>query len=72
LGKTFKKIVTIGPVGYALSQVQDDRGSAVTPSQVGARDRAIVVRYAHDLAVETRPVGQLLLLGLTIGAWQPR
>jgi hypothetical protein len=29
------------------------------------------VRYAHDFAVETRPEGQLLLVGVTVRAWWP-
>jgi hypothetical protein len=86
LGKTFGGIVSVGPVGYALWQVEDDRGSDV--ARPGGRDRAfglgaevdvsvaplrsvLFCRYAHDFAVETRPEGQLLLAGITLRAWQP-
>jgi hypothetical protein len=28
-------------------------------------------RYSHDVAVQTRPEGQLVLVGFTVRAWQP-
>ena len=52
LAKTFGKIVTVGPVGYALYQVQDDRGSAVPPAFAGARDRAFGLGGELDLTLE--------------------
>lgn len=87
-GKTFGGIVSIGPVGYALYQVQNDHGSDVPPALLGARDRAfglggeldltlergraqLFCRYAHDLAVQTRPEAQLFFVGIAIRAWKP-
>jgi len=52
LGKTFAGIVSIGPVGYALYQVQNDRGSAVPPQLIGARDRAFGLGAELDLTLE--------------------
>jgi hypothetical protein len=52
LGKTFGKIVSIGPVGYALYQVQNDRGSDVPPALVGARDRAFGLGGELNLTLE--------------------
>lgn len=52
LAKTFAGIVSVGPVGYALYQVQDDRGSAVPPLLLGARDRAFGLGGELDLTLE--------------------
>ena len=88
LGKTFGGIVSLGPVGYALYQVQNDRGADVPAALAGARDRAfglgaeldltlekgrsqLFCRYAHDLAVHTRPEAQLFFVGIAIRAWKP-
>jgi hypothetical protein len=51
LGKTLGGIVTIGPVAYALWQVQDDRGSAVPAAGRGARDRAFGLGAELDVRV---------------------
>jgi hypothetical protein len=32
---------------------------------------ALVVRYTHDVAVQARPLGQLLLIGFTVIVWNP-
>jgi hypothetical protein len=52
VGKTFARIVSVGPVGYALYQVQDDRGSAVPPALLGARDRAFGLGGELDVTLE--------------------
>jgi hypothetical protein len=31
----------------------------------------LTVRYAHDLAVESRPQGQIVLVGVTVTCWRP-
>jgi hypothetical protein len=89
LAKTFGGVLAIGPVGYALYQVRNDRGADVPPASIGARDRTFGVgaemnlilekgralihcRYVHDLGVASRLEGQLVLLGITVSAWQPR
>jgi hypothetical protein len=51
-GKTFGGIVSIGPVGYALYQVQNDRGSDVPLVLIGARDRAFGLGGELDLTLE--------------------
>lgn len=82
-GKTLG-IVDLGLAAYGLWQVRDDRGNDVPESLRGARDRAfglgpeidirlpihsrITVRYCHDVAVLTRPLGQILVFGLTVSA----
>ena len=88
LGKTFGRIVSIGPIVYALYQVQNDSGADVPSALRGARDRAfglgaevdltlergrvqLFCRYAHDLAVQTRPNAQLFFAGIAIRAWKP-
>jgi hypothetical protein len=87
-GKSFGGVVVVGPTGYVLLQVQDDRGAAASPALVGARDRAfglgaevdvalarvrsqLFVRYSHDVVVATRPLGQLVLVGISAAAWNP-
>ncbi len=52
LAKTFGGIVSLGPVGYALYQVQNDRGADVPPALVGARDRAFGLGGELDLTLE--------------------
>ncbi len=52
LAKTFGRIVTVGPVGYALYQVQNDHGSDVPPAVAGARDRAFGLGGELDLTLE--------------------
>jgi hypothetical protein len=82
-GKTLG-IVDLGLAAYGLWQVRDDRGNDVPQSLRGARDRAfglgpeidirlpihsrITLRYCHDVAVLTRPLGQILVFGLTVSA----
>lgn len=83
VGKTLFGILQVGLAGYALWQVQDDRGSAVPPALRGARDDAyglgpeiglvlapirsrLSVRYEYDIAVKSRPRGQILVIGLTV------
>ena len=51
-GRTFGGIVSIGPVGYALYQLENDRGSDVPPALVGARDRAFGLGGELDLTLE--------------------
>jgi len=52
LAKTFAGIVSVGPVGYALYQVQDDRGADVPAALIGARDRACGLGGELDLTLE--------------------
>jgi hypothetical protein len=52
LAKTFAGIFSIGPVGYALYQVQNDRGAGVPPALIGARDRAFGLGGELDLTLE--------------------
>jgi hypothetical protein len=52
LAKTFAGMFVVGPVGYALYQVQNDRGSDLPPTSVGARDRVFGVGAEMNLILE--------------------
>ena len=52
VAKTFAGIVSVGPVGYALYQVQNDHGADVPLALVGARDRAFGLGGELDLTLE--------------------
>jgi hypothetical protein len=56
VAKTFAGMVSVGPVGYALVQVQDDRGADVPPALAGARDQAFGLGAELDVALENRRV----------------
>jgi hypothetical protein len=51
VGGRVLEIVDVGVIGYALWQVTDDRGSAVPPQLVGARDRVFGVGPEVDVAL---------------------
>jgi hypothetical protein len=52
LGKTFANILSVGPVGYALYQVQNDQGADVPHALAGARDRAFGLGGELDVTLD--------------------
>ncbi|HTR52720.1 MAG TPA: transporter [Kofleriaceae bacterium] len=51
LGGRVHGVLDLGVAGYALWQMTDDRGSALPPQLVGARDRVFGLGPEVDLAV---------------------
>ena len=73
----------VGPVGYGLWQVRDDRGADLRAALRGARDVALglgaeadytvarirsrfTVRYCRDVVAKSRPLGQILVIGVVV------